>query len=310
MRRVSDCQERKVLLLHFELFHQSLRLHRKLDWSCSSTPLLPSSVQRSRMPLRLRHFLRQQSDDKFMNENRIRVWKWSVWRWSHRWVDRMCCNMLRYILPWDIEIQCTPFTVTNWTSICKSLSAAYASSTQSLLHVLIGVNYMKILSEYNSMRYGKTAEVYRWVPAFLRTLSTPASNSIALRSGHLPAIFLMHRQPVCCFVLFCFVLCCVGQVVYVRWLHILVEAPVVLRQRLGDMIVCVCVCVCVFVYVCVCVRVYVCVCMCVCVCVCVCAVRWVVLTDLVLAWKTCRCGISCTAQALRLRHTPLFSQNW
>ena len=113
-----------------------------------------------------------------------------------------------------------------------------------------------------------------------------------------------------CFVLFCFVLCCVGQVVYVRWLHILVEAPVVLRQRLGDMIVCVCVCVCVFVYVCVCVRVYVCVCMCVCVCVCVCAVRWVVLTDLVLAWKTCRCGISCTAQALRLRHTPLFSQNW
>ena len=48
------------------------------------------------------------------------------------------------------------------------------------------------------------------------------------------------------------------------------EAPVVLRQRLGDMIVCVCVCVCVCLCMCVCVCVCMCVCVCVYVCLCVC----------------------------------------
>jgi hypothetical protein len=55
--------------------------------------------------------------------------------------------------------------------------------------------FKKVFDFMAVMLDGKIGKSYRCVPAFLKTLSTPASNKMALRSGHLPAIFLMHKQP-------------------------------------------------------------------------------------------------------------------
>lgn len=70
-------------------------------------------------------------------------------------------------------------------------------NTISAIHIIIiNINCIKILFNFITvMLNGKIAKSYRCVPAFLKTLSTPASNNMALRSGHLPAIFLMHKQP-------------------------------------------------------------------------------------------------------------------
>ena len=62
--------------------------------------------------------------------------------------------------------------------------------------IMINMKCFKIVFDFMAVRLnGKIGKSYRCIPAFLKTLSTPASNNIALRSGHLPAMFLMHKQP-------------------------------------------------------------------------------------------------------------------
>lgn len=70
-------------------------------------------------------------------------------------------------------------------------------NTISAVHIIIiSKDCFKMVFDFITVRLnGKIGKSYRCVPAFLKTLSTPASNKMALKSGHLPAIFLMHKQP-------------------------------------------------------------------------------------------------------------------
>jgi hypothetical protein len=70
-------------------------------------------------------------------------------------------------------------------------------NTISAIHIIIiNKKCFKIVFDFMAIRFnGKIGKSYRCVPAFLKTLSTPASNKMALRSGHLPAIFRMHKHP-------------------------------------------------------------------------------------------------------------------
>jgi hypothetical protein len=90
--------------------------------------------------------------------------------------------------------------VTNWTSHFKSRRAAYASSTFSLIKGKGNIKGpLHLIEDDNSQNHDALQDFgrrdYLIVPAFLNTTSTPASSKVAMRSGHRPAIFLIHRQP-------------------------------------------------------------------------------------------------------------------